>query len=292
MTHRIYLFGTTPLPPAMPEDDLSTGQVDSTLVDSIGSVYDAWGNAAGLPRRQTINLRGMFEISNNDAFPGGQSIYLVSHLGDQIVDHLGNNIIVDSAPLALRRNITLLKAQTGTRQRLFRRREDDAVISWKLARLIKIGYIRTIEDANAVANLEMTFETHQAGWRMNTATTVAANLPAGLSITNGGDITVYDAVLMITATGTITSLAITGTPTGLGVIDLAWTGSLTSGQALVIDAGAGTVRIGGTNQYAGFSRGAGHTAAGWIPIPVGASVLNVTGNAAGNASITFNEQVL
>lgn len=292
MTHRIYLFGSVALPPSMPEDDLSTGQVDSTLVDSVGSTYDAWGTARRLARRQTINLRGAFELSNNGAFPGGASIYLVTSTGDNIVDHLGNKIIVDSAPLAMRRNVTLLKAQTGTRQRLYRRREDDGVISWKLARLLKVGYMRVIDDAGAVANLEMAFETHQAGWRNNTATTVAASLPAGLSIANGGDITVYDAVLTVTATGTITSIAITGTPTGLGVIDLSWTGSLTAGQALVIDAGAGTVRIGSNNQYAGFSRGAGHTAAGWLPIPAGANVILVTGNAAGTASITFNEQVL
>ena len=286
--YRIYQFGAVPLPPAMPEDDLSTGAVDSTLVGSAGGgMYDAWGTARRLPRKQQITYRGMFEISDGGRFETSRTQYLIDHAGNFIVDHAGNRIVADYAALAMRRNVDALKAQEGTRQNLYRRREDDGAVEWKLARLLKVGQVREIDDAGAVARLDLTFETAQAAWRAAVATTITAALPAGLALANGSDVPVNDGVLTVTASGTISQVRITGPG-----IDLTWAGSLTTGQALVLDAGAQTLRRAGVDVYSGISRGAGHTAAGWLALPTGAAVIFVTANGAGTASLSYYEQNL
>lgn len=285
--YRIYQFGSTPLPPAMPEDDLSTGEVESTLVDSVGGVYDAWGLNRRLPRRQTINLRGMFELTDNGRFPDGLSIYLVNELGDHIVDHLGNRIIVDSAVGSLWRNADALKAQMGTVQNLYRLREDDGAASFKQARLIHIGNIRTLADAGKVTHIDMVFETRQPTWRALSPTSVSAALPASLTLTNGGNLTVTDAVLTVTASGTIASPI---TISGNG-IDLVVAIGMSTGQSLVLDSRDQTVRVNGVDHYADLTRGPLHTVAGWTPVPTGTSALSVTvGGGTGTASMAYFEQ--
>ena len=287
MPYRIYQFGTTPLPPAMTEDDLSTGTTESTLVDSVGGVFDAWGLKRRLPRRQTITVRGMYERTDNGRFPDGQPLYLIGELGDHIVDHLGNRIIVDSPALSIRRNADLLKAQEGAVQFLYRLRDEDSLVQWKLARLLKVGNIRTIDDAGAITNIEAIFETAMAAWRAQALTTVSGALPALLSLYNANSIPVSDAILRITASGAITSVTIAGTG-----IDLTWTGAMTTGQILSIDCGNQIVRVDSTDAYTGLVRGGGHTAIGWLPIATGTSILSVTANGPGTATITFYEQQL
>lgn len=286
--HRIYQFGSIPLPPAMPEDDLSTGQADSTLQNTAGGgIFDVWGTARRLPRKQQITFRGKYELSDSGRFTTSRTEYVIDHAGNFIVDHAGNRIVADYAALALRRHVDQIKAAEGTRQNLYRRREDDSAVEWKLARLLKVSYVREIDDAGAVAQVEALFETMQACWRANTATTVTSALPAGLALQNGSDVPVNDGVLTVTASGAISQISITGPG-----IALTWAGSLTAGQALVIDAGNQTIRRAGVDAYSGLSRGAGHTAAGWLPIAVGASILWIQANGAGTASLSYYEQHL
>jgi hypothetical protein len=286
MTHRIYQFGAVELPPAMTEDDLSTGQTESTLVPSVGPFYDAWGTARRLPRKQVINLRGMFEASDGGRFDDGP-IRLRDQSFNNIVDHAGNYILVDNGQISMRRNLASLKAQQGTRQRLWRRREDDSVLTWKTARLLKVEYVREVEDAGVVARVETVFETAMATWRANDISTYSATTPAGLAISNGGQVTVNDAILTVTAVGATTNVAISGTG-----IDLNWAGLLAGGQTLTIDAGLQTVRVGGSDRYSGFTRGSGHTAAGWLPVPVGESVLTVVSQGGDTITLSFYEQSL
>lgn len=269
----------------MPEDDLSTGESESTLVESIGGMYDAWGTKRRLARKQIINLRGMFELSDNGFFDNDVNAYLIDHLGNFIVDHLLNRFIVDSAAGSMRFNRDQLAAQEGTLQALYRRREDDGLIEWKMARLKKVGQIRTIDDAGAVARIDMIFETRYATWRNNTQTVITQNLPAALVATNQGDVTITDAVLVIGATGTITSITITGAG-----INLSWTGTLYPGNQLLFAMATQTITIGGVDAYTGFVRGVGHTVPGWIPVTVGDNVLTVTANAPGWATLSFYEQ--
>lgn len=286
--YRIYQFGSTPLPPAMPEDDLSTGEVESTLVDSVGGVYDAWGLNRRLPRRQTINLRGMYDLFDNGRFPGNQPIFLINELGDHIVTETGGRIIVDYPALAMRRNRDLLFAQEGTTQALYRLREDDNTITFKMARLLRVGYVRTIEDAGSVAHIEMVFETKMAAWQYLNPLAISAALPAALALTNSGDLTVTDPVLTVfTGTGLPSPITITGNG-----IDLSVALALSAGQTLVIDGRDQTIRVNGVDHYVDLIRGVGHTIAGWLSVPVGTSLLTVTAiSGTGTATMSYYEKV-
>lgn len=286
--YRIYQFGAVPLPPAMPEDDLSTGQVDSTLTNTIGAVYDAWGTTQRLPRKQTITFRGYYEISDSGRFAGAAGLVeLVDELGNYITDELGNHIILDSAPLSMRRNADLLKAQLGTRQQLFRRREDDGAVEWKQARLLKVGNPREIDDAYVIVKIDAIFETMMAAWRAEAAKEQTLGTPAYFMLDNNGDIPVNDAILILTAITAITTVAISGAG-----IDLTWAGSLAPGATLAIDDGGKTVWHNGVDAYSGLTRGGGHTVDGWLRVPLGTSYLNVTADGGASVLFSFYEQSL
>lgn len=287
MTYRFWRFGGVDLPPAMTEDDLGTGDVESTLVDAVGGVFDAWGGGRRLPRKQTINLRGMFELSDGGRFGANHVIYLLDHAGNTVTDHAGNRIITDRDTLALMRDVDALKGVIGVRSRLYRMREYDAEYSWKDARLLKVGYVRTIEDAGAVAHIETVFETAMTGWRANALITVTATVPAPLTITNNGTEVVEDATLVYAPSGTVPSVRITGPG-----IDLTFNAPVNAGQILSINAGLQTVGANNVSAYANLVRNAGHTAAGWLPIATGTSLLYVDGGpgAGGTVTLTFFEQ--
>lgn len=287
MPYRIYQFGSTPLPPAMTEEELGTGTVDSGLNQSVGGVYDIWGGARRLPLRQNIRYRGSFEITDSGRFETAATIYLVDHLGRFVVDHVGRRIVADTAQMALRRNTDAVKRQVGVRLPLYRKREADSAISWKLVRLLRVEHERTIEDADAVARLELEFETAQAAWRSGAQSTYTATLPAGLSIQSNSDIPISDAILTVTASGTITQVTVAAPG-----VSLIWGGSMAASQSLVIDSGAQTVRLDGADAYNSLSRGDGHTASGLLVVQSGASVVMVTADGPGVATLSFYEQYL
>lgn len=268
-------FNDVPLPAGMAEDDFSTGEAESALIDSVNGAFDYFGDRVRLPRRRTITQRGIYV---------GETAYLVDDAGNYIVDESGNRIIAGSATAMLRAAVDAIKAQQGQRGPLWRRR-DDGALQWARARLLRVDYPRTVEDAGRVAHVDCTFETLDAGWRAATATTTAASVSAGatagLVVPNAGIVSVPDAVFSAAATsGTVTSVRVQGQG-----IDWTWTGSLTTGQTLTVDAGAQTVRRGSADAYGGFARASGHTAAGWLPLAPGDNVLLVT-VAGGNANIT------
>jgi DNA repair protein RecO (recombination protein O) len=71
-----------------------------------------------------------------------------------------------------------------------------------------------------------------------------------------------------------------------------WTGSLTTGQALVVDAGARTVRQAGVDAYSGFALASTHTARGWLPLAAGINSLQIASVGPGSAALTFYPQFL
>lgn len=292
MPYRIYQFEQTPLPPAMPEENLSTGDAESTLADSVGGVYDTAGTGRRLPRRQAISYRGMYEIRDGGRFAGAAGVQnVVDHAGNQIVDHAGNRIVTETGAAAMRGSVDAIKGLVGVRGSLYRRREDDGAIGWKTARLLGVRHLRSVEDAGVVARLELQWETAMAAWRDAVATVVNAswtgNVTTGMVVHNAGNVDVTDAVLAVTATEIITTLRVTGRG-----VDWTWSGYLEAGRQLVIDAGGKTMRAAGVVAYAGFGLGAGHTAAGWLPLTTGANVLMLTANGAGSAALSFYQQNL
>jgi hypothetical protein len=278
VSYKLYQFNGITLPLGMAEDDLSTGEVETSLVASVGGVFNAWGTGVRLPRKQTITQRGIY---------WAELTYLIDHSGNHIKDHANNRILVGTASNRLRGHIDALKRLIGQQASLTRYRMDDAATQWKTARLLKVQHDQVATDLN-YSNLRSTWETTMAGWRSLTQCSVSAPYSAvGIFLAhNAGDMPVYDGVLTITASSTITTLTIA---TDHGV-DLRWTGSLAAGAALVLDCGAQTILNAGANAYTGLSIGTGHTVAGWLPLDVGDNIITITGDGAATVVLTWYDQ--
>ena len=285
MSYRITAFGAVPLPDAMTEDDLSTGRVASSLVPTLGGALDIYGTRQRAPGKQEIEVRGMYV---------GEVRYLVSHAGDQLVDHAGNLLIAGSSRNWLRQQVDALRGMVGRRDQLWRRRDEDGVRQWRTARLLGVHMEQDTERwAAEVAEVRATFEAAQGAWRgvaavVDTAS-LTANVTATETVTVLGNAPVEDAIITLTATGTITSLRVRVLALG---IDWTWAGTLTAGQSLVVDCGALTVRKAGLDAYSGFTLNAGHTAAGWLPLAVGDNAVLLLATGTGTATISHYDQWL
>lgn len=268
MPYTLTHFGATLLPDAMPEDDLSTGMVDSSLVDSIGAAFNYFGSAQRLPRKQQILHKGKF---------AGEVLYRVTDNGDYRVTSSGDYRVTAASRAAdLAGKVSDLKAKIGQWDQLWRRRTADDELTWKQCRLLQVKHTETVDNADVVSEVESIFETLQVGWRSAAATTtsgsVTADITRPLIVPNAGSMLVRDAILRVARTsGTITQVHVTGPG-----IDITWTGSIGASQTLVIDAGAQTVLIGTTEQYSGLVLNAGHTSDEWLPLNVGNVTLLVS----------------
>lgn len=282
MAYRYTEFVGVPLPAANFEQQHDTAAVESDLLDSVGGVVSYTGSVPKRARRQTIALRGVY---------WGETSYITDGAGNTIVDEAGNRLVAGSAEAMLRSQVDALRALRGQRGPLWRVRLSDGARQWLTARLLQIGWQRTRPDMAVRAELDCQFESAMIAWRAVTATTaqvsVSAGTPTGLLAQNGGDIAVLDAVLSVARTsGTITAVRVQGPG-----IDWTWTGSIGAGQTLTVDCGAQTVRVGSADAYSGWSRGAGHTAAGWLELAVGDSVFQVTlTGGGGDVTVTHYNQ--
>ncbi len=265
----------------MPEDDLSTGTVDSALADSVGGVFDLYGTTRRLPRRQQFTQRGLYVRGAGDRVRvTSQGDRRVTDTGDVRV--LGTNLLTD-----LQVQTDALKGKIGARGILWRRRLHDGARSWKEARLLHVEHVETIEEANVVSDVESLFETHMAGWRAATATETtlefADGVGAGLIHANAGTLPALDAVITVAVTsGTVTQVHIEGT-----TVELTWTGTLEVGETLTIDAGEEDVTLDGDDAYSGFTLGAGHVVDSWLPLDIGTNLLTVTVTG-GDADVTLS----
>ncbi len=284
--YQIDQFDGVLLPLYNPEQDLSPAAVDSTLENSIGATFDAVGSGSERATRHALSVRGMFA--------GTETIYLVDHTGKYIIDHAGNRIIVATALGWLRLQVENLSSRVGVRGTLWRKRWDaESVRQWKTARLLAVRLPHDYQRRLNLTECECQFESTMAAWRSATATTANGSIggagAVGLTVSNGGQVQVDDAVLTVTAAATISSVLVQCPAAG---ISLAWTGSLGAGASLVIDCGAQTVRVAGGDAYSGFSLAAAHTADGWLPLAKGITVLVVSLSAAGSVSLAHYNQFL
>lgn len=279
MSYKLVQFGSVTLPSVMFQEDMSTAPVASTIAQSAGGSFDWRGANRQWPTAQQLTFRTMVR---------GETLYLIDEAGRQLIDELGNPLIAGTAQTILRNQVDALAGMIGQRDQLWRERLDDGVRQWRYARLLQARPRQDVEQwAADVVEMEAAFEMANGGWRSQSATTTNGTLVSGglvgLTINVGGNIEVRDAILTITASGTITSLAITAAALG---VSLAWTGSLSSGQVLTIDCGAQTVLRGSVNQYSGFSLAAGHTARGWLPLRNGLNTLLVQSSGPGSVSVS------
>lgn len=284
MAYRLHKFEDAILPFYDPAPDLSQGPVESTLLDSVGGVFDYYSTRQRLPRKQTITIQGVYL---------GELAYLVDHAGNYIVDHSGNNLIDGTGKGDLQAQLEALTYYLGRRGQLYRQYFNDSTrLQWKTARLLQVSHPRQQKDTPLLANVGCTFETYMAAWRAASATTTtlgAGSGAQGLAVTNGGNVTVRDAILTITAGATVSSVRVQHVAQG---VDWAWAGTLASGSALTIDAGAQTILNGSTDAYSGLTYGSAHTAAGILPLGPGTNVLQITTDASVTVSLSHYDQWL
>lgn len=275
MAYLIDEFDGVALPLYNPQQQDDAAPADPALMDSVGGVFDYWGTGVRPARRQQIEISGIYL---------GQMAYLVDEAGNRLADEAGNRLIAGSAENRLRAQVEALRAKTGVRGSLWRTRQDDAAREWITARLLRVTHAKRRAEMAVYATVTCLWESAHVAWRAATATSTSGSATDGalfgLTVSNGGTVTVFDAVMTVTRTaGTITAVAVTGP--GIAWI---WTGSLASGS-LSVDCGAGTVRAAGVSSYSGFSLGAGHTVQGWLPLTPGMTPLLVTVTG-GNATVT------
>lgn len=285
MSVQIIEFDGVALPLYDPSQDHTPTPTESSMIDSLGGAVDYFGSRQRLGRKQQISITGTYL---------GETTYLVDGAGNRMVDEAGNYLIAGNGPTMLMSQIRALDEKQGTVGQLWRQRFSNGAREWKRARLLQVSLPQKVSDRTFMTTVECTFETLHNAWRAEDATvkngSAANGVPLALLIANGGQIVVRDPVLTITRTsGTITQVDIT--LMAAETVALRWVGSLGSGQSLVLDAGAGTVRRAGADAYAGLSRQVGHTARGWLPIPKGQSVLlvTVTGGAASVSLSHYNQ---
>lgn len=283
--YQFYQFDGVNLPIYDPEQDLSTGTVDSTLLASVGGTVDVWSGYQRSPRTVKHTVGGIYEATDS-AYP------LVDHAGNNIVDHAGNRIIAGTAEGILRGQVESLRAKLGVAGSLWRRRWDDTTITqWKTARLLALQQRSERDHRTLLAKVDCVFESAMANWRSSAVDTVSGNLVAGgqvgLLLGGEGNATVEDSVLTVTAAGTITSLQFVCVALG---VDLRYAGTIGAGSVLVINCGSQTVTVNGVAAYSGFSLGAGHTARGWLPLPPGPWAMVVSSNGAGTVASSHYDQ--
>jgi hypothetical protein len=308
MSYRYDKFDDVLLPANDPAPDLSPGEVDTSLLDSVGAAFNYYGDRQRLPRKQTITMQGKYI---------GQTEYLVDHEGNYLVDYqasfivneadvfivdqdgnfimdmadtAGNLLIAGRGPNRLRAQIDALTEKLGQLGYLYRQRLDDDVYQVKQCRLVGVNLPRRVEEVDVIANVTVTFETEKPTWRRVQTTSSQITLGAGqnvLVVHNDGNVVVHDALIAVAASSTITSLQVAKHGGG---INWTWAGSLTAGQSLAIDCGAQTVIRGAVDEWNGLTLNSGHTEDGWLPLAKGQTILIITCDGAGTFSVLHDDQ--
>ena len=284
-SYQIYEFDGVPLPLYNPEQDLSTGTVDSTLMASVGGTFDVWSAYQRTPQKIKHTVSGIYAADDS-------LLLLKDHAGNQIVDHAGNRIMVATASQQLRGQVDAIRAKVGVRGTLWRRRWDDMTVAqWKTARLLVAQEKGDVKHRTIMAKVDCIFESAMANWRSAAADVVSGTLVSGgqvgLLLGSEGNATIEDSVLTVTASGTITSLQFAIAHIG---VDLRYTGTLAAGSILTIDCGTQTVTVNGVAAYSGFALGSGHTARSWLPLPPGPWAMLVGSNGAGTVQSSHYDQ--
>lgn len=250
MGYWITMFGSTSLTTVKASQDTGLGPAALGLVALPGGgVYDTSGTGAA-----------------NIQLP-----YRLVASGELLATALGD----------MRTALYALRALVGTRATLYRT-PDGGVLNSEtaLARLERVSVRREAENV-LILPVSMEFQIMQHPWAGGDATKAAkfTGSPLNVVCANGGNATVTNAVITITAAGTnITNVIVLI----VGVCSFEWTGTLVVGNDLVIDCGRKTVTNNAVDAYSGFELGAGHTVSDWLRLPAGNTtvVLAKTGGSA------------
>lgn len=281
MAYTYTTFGSVPLPIYNIEQDLSVGQVDSALLDTVnGRSVNYLGSLRRVPRSQQIQVQGIY---NEDVS------LIVDDLNNFIVDESGNIFVSGASGNTLRAQIDALRSAIGTVQKLFRQDLDTGLLRWKLSRLIAVQQPKSYRDRGVISNLSAVFETAQPRWKTETITTTTESLSVGVStvtVDSLGTEDIDDAVITITASGS----AVGSVRIVLNDADFTWTGTLSAGNDLVIDCGALTIQNNGVDAYADLTLAAGHALDGWLKLLAESNEINVTVDVACDITVEHYDQ--
>jgi len=262
MPYRYTFFDTVPLPDHNPIDDLSTGDVPSTLLETMNGAVDAWGEQLRkLPNKQQIVFKGDYIAQNAVILDGEGKTILVPDPKDKT--KLVPLVAGTQFWTYLRNRTDALKAKHGFTGRLYRQPEDEreaaikaGVVSgletvgaqWKVCRLLGINHVRELKDINRVAHISITFETRQATWQSEAAP-VVVNLNVGGNAV--ATVKPKGSELITTSVFTLTATAAPITQAAFTFDDTTWLfkGSIATGKSLVIDTGKETVTNGGADAF-------------------------------------------
>lgn len=280
MPWQMISFGDIDLPLYNPTQDHTNGEVESTLVDSVGGSFDYYDTRQHLPRTTRHQLDGIYM---------GELYYIVDDVGDFWVDELGFLIIANEAEADLRDQVMQLRAMRGKVDTLMRMWLDDHdKRQIKTARLLSVPQQQVMLQRDIYAELGCLFETRDALWLDEVAidhTTNVASTTKTLIVEVSGDAAIEEAVLTVSwVSGSIASVRVYDLDAG---IDITITGALVAtGDSIVVDDGAQTVTVNGADAYRSLTRGSGHTAVGWLTLAVGVHIVQITVSG-GTGAVSF-----
>lgn len=267
MAYYLTRFGAVTLPDNVPVVQLPTVPAQTSAVKTLAGGFDAWGSdtaAASFPAR--VQFSGLVLKSSAAAFQAR-------------IDEIRG--------LARKRALLWRTADTGDLQ-------------WASARLMGVNMSSSVKTRRAI-EVTLDFEVWEhwrrnsnEGWELDDGSffddglfldtvpalvTLTTN-PQVVSVTNGGNVAVDDAVVTVTAG----SAAITALTIESGSAKWSWTGTLAIGKALIVDAGAWSVTNDGVDAYAGFAFDAIHALPGILRINPGTHNVAVSRTGGGTGS--------
>ncbi|MEM7131167.1 MAG: hypothetical protein AAF702_32930 [Chloroflexota bacterium] len=260
-------FGLNILPELNTEHEVSTGEVDSSLIKTVnGRAVNYLGSTRRLPSIQTFSLEGYL-------------IEEINTIGDEssnlLVDESGSFLIASEEGAYLRTQVQTLRRQVGVWGQLYINDWYTADLKYKWCRLMKVGQTSTYKEKRQVALLRLLFETKSATWKTTTKTVTTKSLVLGANVfqvENDGEEDVRDGILTFTATGsTVGSISFR-----LGNADWSWSGSLPVGSALVFDSGKMTVKLSGQGDYNGLTYSTAHIEDALFRIVPGPNVASIS----------------
>lgn len=293
MTHSVSYFEVTEplprtayLPRAVPQDNLTTGQVASGLVESVGAVYNYYGTRQLHPRRTQFYHRGKYV--------GDIATRVTSPARDTRVDSAGNvRVTARNRVDELRAQVDALKALRGAWGKLWRRRISDDEMSYKRCRLLLVEHTAIVDHAERVAEVSSLWETDEIAWRSAEPEIVSGSATPGvwlnLSAENRGELSIRDAIVRVS--GNISAVEVAGDG-----YHWRWNGTLLADHVLTVESGPAIVTTVAppdpfdaalaADAYSGFQLASNHALDDWIVLNRGANMLQAKVTGSGPASVS------
>ena len=267
MAYRIEQFGDVVLPNYDPEIDAGSGEAVTRLVDLAGGgVFDALGTDEAPLKPRRISKRAVIYEDDDREY--------------------------------LRTALEALKAYAGKKEVLFATALDStAEVFWAYARLESVEAPRRPGDMytqhvilNWMLESPLWNGPYRDQWYLDDGHYLDAGLyldeeniytlngsPKSITLNNGGNATVTDIVITVTAgSSNITALKVERLVGSTVCEQMEFSGTVTASKALVIDCGMWSVENDGVSAYDDFDLGTSHTGERWLKLLPGDNSIRVT----------------